>query len=112
MSEPIHTEKLDEIIRRLVAEFSPEKIILFGSHAWGQPHPDSDIDMLVVVKEDTTRPSLRASRAYKCMRGLRVPVEIIVSAENELKRFQNVKTSLVNKIMTQGKVIWLSPYSS
>ena len=36
-------------MRRLAAEFDPEQIILFGSHAWGTPTEDSDIDLLVIV---------------------------------------------------------------
>lgn len=41
-------QTLDEIVRRLVAEYQPEKIILFGSYAYGQPHADSDLDMLII----------------------------------------------------------------
>ena len=37
---------LPEIIRRLVDEFDPEEIILFGSRAWGEPKPDSDYDLM------------------------------------------------------------------
>ena len=39
----IEAEVLDEIVQRLVSEFSPEQIILFGSHAWGDPDADSDL---------------------------------------------------------------------
>jgi predicted nucleotidyltransferase len=39
-------ELLHEIVQRLVDEFHPERIILFGSHAWGTPTNDSDIDLL------------------------------------------------------------------
>ncbi len=39
-------ELLAEMTRRLVAEFQPEQIILFGSHAWGTPNEDSDVDLL------------------------------------------------------------------
>ncbi|MFQ5652797.1 MAG: nucleotidyltransferase domain-containing protein [bacterium] len=106
MSKTTHLDKLDEIVRRLVAEFSPEKIILFGSHAWGKPEPDSDIDILVVVKQDDAPPSRRAARAYKCMRGLRAPVEIIVSLEDDLRRYESVRASLSHKIVTQGKVLY------
>ena len=40
------TGRLEDITRRLVAEFTPETIILFGSHAWGQPDENSDLDLL------------------------------------------------------------------
>ena len=35
--------------RQVAERFRPEKIILFGSHAYGTPHPDSDVDILVVM---------------------------------------------------------------
>jgi len=42
-------EVLEDLIRRLATELQPDQIILFGSHAWGVPHEDSDIDLLVIV---------------------------------------------------------------
>lgn len=102
----IEKEKLDEIVSRLVTEFSPEKVILFGSHAWGHPHPDSDIDILVIVENDEAKPTRRAARAYRCLRGLRVPVEIIVSARHELEKYIKVPASLSRKIMKQGKLLY------
>src|ERR1700760_1471630 len=37
-------------VRRIVDEFAPERVILFGSHAYGKPDADSDVDLLVVMK--------------------------------------------------------------
>ena len=48
--ESVAEEVTTEIVRRLVAEFDPEKIILFGSARWGEPRPDSDYDLLVIVR--------------------------------------------------------------
>ena len=47
-------QTLNEIVRRLVADYKPEKIILFGSYAYGEPNEDSDLDMLI-VKETPDR---------------------------------------------------------
>jgi predicted nucleotidyltransferase len=41
---------LPEVVQRLVAALQPEKVILFGSYAYGQPTPDSDVDLLIVMK--------------------------------------------------------------
>lgn len=43
---------LKEAIKRIIEQFHPEKIILFGSYAYGQPTTDSDIDLLVVMDTD------------------------------------------------------------
>jgi predicted nucleotidyltransferase len=43
-------EQIEEIIKRMVSNIKPEKIILFGSYAYGTPTEDSDLDLLVVIK--------------------------------------------------------------
>jgi predicted nucleotidyltransferase len=43
-------ERIEEMVRRIVSQFQPDKIILFGSHARGEAGPDSDVDLLVVMQ--------------------------------------------------------------
>ena len=43
---------LETVTERLVTEFQPEQIWLYGSHAWGNPHDDSDVDLFVVVGDN------------------------------------------------------------
>jgi hypothetical protein len=62
----INPDQLEEIVRRLVAEFQPEQIILFGSHAWGEPDEDSDVDLLVIVSESELRSVQRDVQAERC----------------------------------------------
>ena len=45
----IDEQRIMELCERIVEEFQPDKIILFGSYAFGTPTPDSDVDMLVVL---------------------------------------------------------------
>src|SRR6266545_213126 len=47
---PPVAETLPSAIERIVSELKPEKIILFGSYAYGTPTPDSDVDLLVIMK--------------------------------------------------------------
>ncbi|MDQ3564448.1 MAG: nucleotidyltransferase domain-containing protein [Pseudomonadota bacterium] len=47
-----------------MAEFQPKEVILFGSHAWGTPSEDSDVDVLVIVSASDLTPTERAVRAY------------------------------------------------
>jgi predicted nucleotidyltransferase len=51
----VGTDLIQEITRRLVAEFDPEQIFLFGSYAWGIPNEDSDVDLLVIVTQSDAR---------------------------------------------------------
>jgi predicted nucleotidyltransferase len=45
----VDEKRIVDLSERIVREFQPERIILFGSYAYGQPRPDSDVDLLVVL---------------------------------------------------------------
>ena len=92
--------------QRLVAEFQPDQIWLFGSHAWGQPHDDSDVDFLVVVPHSDETPIRRAQRAHRCLRGLRMPKDVLVETRQEVDRVKERKTSLENTILSRGRRLY------
>ena len=50
MTNKISQRQIKKVADRIVQEYKPEKIILFGSHAWGEPNPDSDVDLFIVKK--------------------------------------------------------------
>ncbi|HEV8712925.1 MAG TPA: nucleotidyltransferase domain-containing protein [Candidatus Binatia bacterium] len=102
----VSRELLAEMTRRLVAEFQPEQIILFGSHAWGTPNEDSDVDLLVIVSHSDEKPVQRAVRAHHCLRGLMVPTDILVKTRAEVERFRHVHASLERKMLERGKVLY------
>lgn len=97
---------LKEITRRLVEEFQPEQVILFGSHAWGVPNKDSDVDLLVIVTYSDLSEYERAVRAHRCLSGLDVPKDIIVKTRAEFDFFRQVRASLEHRIAEQGKVLY------
>lgn len=98
-------EAIEEARRRLVQALHPERIILFGSHAWGTPGPDSDLDLLVIVAESDLPPHKRAQVAYRSLFGLGVPCDVIVQTHAEAERLDRVATSLTHKAMTEGRVL-------
>jgi predicted nucleotidyltransferase len=102
----IQSSVLEEMTRRLIAELAPEQIILFGSHAWGTPDDDSDVDLLVIVPHSDDKPAQRAARAYRCLRGLMVPTDILVKTRAEVDRFRSVRASLESEILERGKVLY------
>jgi predicted nucleotidyltransferase len=102
----IKKQLLKQITKRLVAEFNPEKIMLFGSYAWGNPHANSDLDLLIVVNSSDLPPTRRAAKAYRCLQGIKIPIEIIVSTNKELERYRFVPSSLTKKIIEKGIKIY------
>ncbi|MBI3757138.1 MAG: nucleotidyltransferase domain-containing protein [Deltaproteobacteria bacterium] len=102
----VSPELLAEITRRLVAEFQPEQIILFDSHAWGTPNEDSDVDLCVILSRSDEKPIKRAVRAQHCMDRLLVPTDIMVKTRTEIDRYRHVPASLERKILQQGKILY------
>lgn len=101
-----YAEKYGEAVERIAAALHPEKIYLFGSHAWGVPTPDSDIDLFVIVKE-SSQPAYHRSRiAYRSLRGLKLPIEVIVRTSAEVERSKTVASSLIRKVLEQGQVLY------
>ncbi len=97
---------LPEIVRRLVEEFNPEEIILFGSRAWGQPRTDSDYDLFVVVAESEEDPLGRAVRAHHCLGGLGISKDVMISSRERFDRFKRVPGSLEATIRDRGVVLY------
>ena len=97
---------LDEMTQRLVQEFQPEQVILFGSHAWGTPNQDSDIDLMVIVKEAFESDYQRMVRGYRCLSGINIPKDVIVKTKAEFDSFRSVRASLEYKIVKEGKVLY------
>jgi len=97
---------LEEITKRLVKEFNPESIFLFGSHVWGNPDNDSDLDLLVIVNQSGLSPSKRASLAYRCLRDISYPLDILVKTRKEIERFSSVPAALECQILQKGKLLY------
>jgi predicted nucleotidyltransferase len=77
---------LETAVERLKAEFQPEEIYLFGSHAWGTPTDDSDVDLMVVLQESNQRPIRRDQRAQLCLGRLPFSVDVLVRTRRDLCR--------------------------
>ncbi len=102
----ITAQLLNEITRRIIESVAPEKIILFGSRAWGDIEASSDIDLFVIVPHSEEPPYRRAQRIHKCLRGIGVPVDVIVQTHDEVERGKKVVTSLATVVLQKGKVLF------
>lgn len=103
-SRPRDGEMLAEIVRRIVELVHPEQIILFGSRATGRAVAESDLDLLV-VKSGVHRRST-AQRLYRGLRGIRVPVDLIVATPTDLKEHGADPGLIYSTILRDGKVLY------
>ena len=104
------TEQLiEEIKDRIVNAVQPEKIILFGSYAYGTPAKDSDLDLLVIMPSFETMHK-RIFRIRKLLRDFRVPKDVIVYTPQEVDNWKNVSNAGTR--MTQIARIFTDPCAS
>ena len=82
---------LETVVERLKTEFQPEEIFLFGSHAWGTPHDDSDVDLLVIVPASSERATRRMQRAHHCLGDLNLSKDVFVQTRAEFDRYRNLR---------------------
>jgi predicted nucleotidyltransferase len=97
---------LQEVTRRLVEQFQPEQIILFGSQVWGTPTEGSDLDVVVIVTQSNLSDYERSLQGHRCLSGLDVAKDVIVKTRAEFDFFRDVRASLEYKIANQGKVLY------
>jgi predicted nucleotidyltransferase len=97
---------LEEAVERLKSEFQPEEIYLFGSHAWGVPSEDSDVDLMVIVPSSDERPIRRDQRAQKCLGRLAVPADVLVRTRGEVDRYKHLRASLFHQVLRQGRKLY------
>ena len=98
-------KSLRPAIQKIVAELRPEKVILFGSYAYGTPSPHSDVDLLVIMK---TNASLK-ERSWAVSRLLLprpFPVDILVKTPKEIEKSLKTGDFFLQDILTRGKVLY------
>jgi predicted nucleotidyltransferase len=96
---------LDELVRRIVAEVKPLRIILFGSAARGEMGPDSDLDVLVVMPDGCDCRAI-AKSLYLRTRGLKYAKDILVVHQPDVERYGNNPYLILHTAMTEGKEIY------
>ena len=97
---------IEQIKNRLVEIYQPKSIYLFGSHAWGSPEKDSDIDLFVVVEKSSLSVTERMRIAYSRLWDISIPMDIIVYTEQELNEKKEHPSSLSRKILSKGVVLY------
>ncbi|MEW6619481.1 MAG: nucleotidyltransferase domain-containing protein [bacterium] len=98
-------EQIDEVKRRIVENIKPEKIILFGSYASGNPTKDSDLDILI-IKESNLPRYKRGREIRKYLRGLKIAIDLLVYTKEEIQKWSDVKPAFITTVMEKGKVIY------
>jgi len=98
-------EKIDELVRRIVNRFHPEKVILFGSFARGTAGEDSDADVLVVMPVEGSKRK-KANEIDVALVGIDLAVDVIVVTPEELERQKDQIGTIIYPALKEGKVLY------
>ena len=108
VTEQLAQDFLPEITQNILDVCDPERIILFGSYARGDISPDSDLDILVII-EDVESPRKESNRLRRNLRGLLIPIDILVVTPDHLECYRDAVGLIYRSILLEGKVIYERP---
>jgi uncharacterized protein len=96
---------IDEMVRRIVDQFAPERIILFGSHARGDAGPDSDVDLLVVMPVNGSKRDMEIEIGV-ALHDIRIPKDIIIASPQEVERYGDIAGTIIRPALREGRTLY------
>jgi predicted nucleotidyltransferase len=103
----IEMRQIEEKVQPIIEKFRPEKIILFGSYAAGNPTPASDVDLLVIMNTDRSTLELAAEVSSSIKHTF--PIDILVRTPQEIAKRLQYGDFFIRDIMETGKVLYECP---
>lgn len=103
----VSQQELDRVVLRIVEIYQPEKVILFGSYAYGNAHEGSDLDLLL-IKQTNENPLNRAAGIRKALRNFLLPMDILVYTPAEIAKDKERKFTFIHDVLKSGKVLYAS----
>ncbi len=98
-------ELLGDVADRIVRQFAPERIVLFGSYAGGTPDSDSDLDLLVVM-ESQERVAQRIRRVAEVAHVRFLPMDILVYTPAELRHRLEAGDHFLRQVLATGRTFY------
>lgn len=97
--------EIESITAQIIEKYAPERIILFGSAARGEPGPDSDADFLIIKKD---APHYGADRIRELSRILErsIPIDLLIYRPEELEKRLAMGDPFLKGIFEEGKVLY------
>jgi predicted nucleotidyltransferase len=98
-------EEIEEIVSKIVATYGPDKILVFGSYAKGNPTDRSDLDLLV-IKDSELPQQLRGQNVRRLFYGSPVPIELQFYSTEEIEDQTRQQFSFLSRIVKSGKELY------
>lgn len=105
----VDQDVLKRIVEEVVRAAEPEQVYVFGSLARGEAREESDVDLLVVEREDFGKGRSRfeeTNRIYKALSSFRIPVDVLLYSSNEFVKWRKSPNHVVGRCAREGKLLY------
>lgn len=97
-------KNIQEVANKIAKKYQLEKIILFGSYAWGTPNQDSDVDLFIVADTKNTRETAMEIDGSVFPRPF--PLDVMVCTPSQVEKRKEMGDFFIRDILTKGKVLY------
>jgi len=101
-------EKVEAAIRKIIEVSRPLKIILFGSYVRGETNINSDLDVLIIMRDGIANPRKESVRIRRALSGISMPIDIIVVPETEWMQLKDKPGMIYREAWREGKTVYES----
>jgi predicted nucleotidyltransferase len=98
--------EIQDFVDKVVAEFSPQRVILFGSYARGEATPDSDVDLLVIMP--TTKRTVQQALEIRKRVSCRFALDLLVRTPRDVKKRLALHDCFLGDIVAEGRTLYES----
>lgn len=102
LKDPTTTQELQEVVERIIKRFRPDKVLLYGSFAYGDPRPESDFDLLVILPNP---PAMQSGWEAASEIRLQHPLQLVFMKTEEFEETKDVVGGLAYPANHWGKVL-------
>ena len=105
MTLPESRGQITQIVEKIVTSLAPQKVILFGSYAYGKVTVDSDLDLLIIMETDLPAAE-RHRQVSRILRPRPMPMDIVVRNPAEIEESLRRVDPFIHEVMEKGVVLY------
>ena len=103
----ITEEQIQAVVRRIVEGYAPDKIILFGAYAYGVPHENSDLDLLIIKENAEAKRVERSIKVWRLLWETNIPpMDILIRTPAEMEKAAGIFQSVETIAQNQGRLLY------